>query len=134
MESHQTWEERVAEAIEEGCEVIAPNNLPIMCQRAFDGALLEHEHASHPDYMFPIKSRYFGNDPEMLEEIKEFGNDTETHAVIYCDGIVAVTMYECNYAMWYTKDGTGIGRYVEKDWRIIEEDLVKLRALYKERT
>jgi hypothetical protein len=48
-----TWAEMVAAARDDGATEYRPNGLPVACIRA-DGALLEHEHADHPDYLFPV--------------------------------------------------------------------------------
>ena len=56
--SNQSWEARIAEARAAGAPIFQKNGLPIVCQRGFDGALLEHEHADHPDYKFPVDVEY----------------------------------------------------------------------------
>jgi hypothetical protein len=58
-----TWEKRVAEAMARGATVFQKNNLPITCMR-HDGALLEHEHADHRDYKYPVKVEFVGDKPD----------------------------------------------------------------------
>lgn len=102
---------------------------------------MEHEHADHPDYRFPVVVEYCGSDPLQFAWCTDEGivpmtaeeaeaHRTETHALIYTDGVVAVTMYECTYAMWYVRDGSlagGSGR-VRGEWELTAESLVKIRG------
>jgi hypothetical protein len=122
-----SWECRVNEAKNSGCKEILPNNLPIKCITGY-GLLLEHEHGDHPDYKFPVEVAYIGPvgedqiaDFELLtgrhasneDEVRSFY--TEVHALIYTDGSVALTLYECNYAIWSVETGECLGgRYVNK--------------------
>ncbi len=64
----QTWEERVTEARAEGAAVFQKNGLPIRCMRGHDGALLEHEHADHPDYKFPVEVEFVGEKPDTFHD------------------------------------------------------------------
>jgi hypothetical protein len=66
-ESMSCWEERVAEAMANGAIVFQKNNLPIVCMRS-DGALLEHEHADHPDYKFPVEVEFVGERPDTFHD------------------------------------------------------------------
>lgn len=95
--------------------VIAPNGLPITCWRA--DAHLEHEHADHPTYLFPVVAQIDGE-------------EWETHALIYTDGGIAVTMYEYCYAAWYVRDGELMGGSLwEKGAiRLAPESLEKIRT------
>lgn len=124
----------IAEAEANGGPVICPNNLPVTCIRAYDSAMLEHEHADHPNYKFPVMVDYVGNDPESFARMlgpngEEYLDNTnaenmrhECHALIYTDGIIAVTLYECCYAMWTVKDGKLVGGHLwEKgEWLLCE--------------
>lgn len=99
-----------------GGTVHTPNGLPIRSVK-FDNSMWEHEHGDHPDYKFPVVIEYVGaigpadqEDYRMCsgedgteEQIRSFRG--ETHALIYSDGHVAVTLYECTYAMWSLADG-----------------------------
>ena len=62
-----TWEERVAAAKAEGMPVFQKNGMPIVCQR-HDGALLEHEHADHPHYKFPVEVEFVGSKPDAFHD------------------------------------------------------------------
>lgn len=84
----------IQSAKDAGGRVHCPNGLPIRCIK-HDNTMLEHEHGDHPDYKFPVTVVWGGNDRE-----------TETHALIYNDRTIAVTMYECCYYMWLLRDGT----------------------------
>lgn len=130
------WNEQVEALRASGSRVIAPNGLPIVCIK-HDGTLLEHEHAEHPDYKFPVMIDYVGDDPvdqwidgdgnvfpmspEEAEAMKH-----QSHALIYADGCVAITLYECCYAMWYLRKGEfGGGSLWSKDWKMSEESMAK---------
>jgi hypothetical protein len=62
-----TWEKCVAEAKAKGVLVFQKNNLPITCMR-HDGALLEHEHADHRDYKYPVKVEFIGDKPNTFHD------------------------------------------------------------------
>lgn len=108
-----SWECGVEIAKTEGGQVFTPNGLPIRCIR-HDGNMYEHEHGDHQDYKFPVDVEFQGDitedhrkDFEMMcgRPAKDDGEvrdmNGQTHALIYTDGSVALTMYECCYAMWY---------------------------------
>lgn len=140
----KSWDDQVRELRESGAKVIAPNNLPIKVIR-HDGTLLEHEAAEHPDYKFPVTAEYIGTGPvDCL--IDEHGNEIplpadieeslryETHALIYADECVAVTIYECCYHMWSLSKGKELRNpfsISRTDWRLDSESLNKIKA-YKE--
>ena len=105
----------------EGGVVFTPNGLPIKCIHA-NGNMYEHEHGDHPDYKFPVKVEYIGpigedeihdytmmtgKEPSDEEAIRRFFS--QTHALIYTDGTVAVTLYEARYAMWLVNSGKYLG-------------------------
>lgn len=135
-----SWDCSVEEAKRSGGVVHAPNGLPIRCVK-HDGSMYEHEHGDHPDYKYPVQVLFTGevtddhrHDYEMLcgkppendDECRRlFG---ETHALLYTDGNVALTMYECCYAMWYCLDGAcGGGRFWKPgNWKL---DLTTLRPI-----
>ncbi|MDB5716154.1 MAG: hypothetical protein JWO15_3551 [Sphingomonadales bacterium] len=138
--AERTWEDMVAEAIAEGYAVHCPNGLPIKCIGRM--MLLEHEHGDHPTYMFPVEVEYIGpisegmrSDYEMMceappvcdSDVQDFF--TEIHALIYADDNVALTLYECNYAMFSLHSGLGIaGRYVNSQRKLTPEALNNIRA------
>lgn len=108
------WECQIGLAKSLGGKVITPNGLPIACIKA-NNDMLEDAHADHPDYKFPVEVKYIGTEFYIEDEVLMFGRDLteaerlrsrdETHALIYTDGCVAVTMYECCYAFFYLRDG-----------------------------
>lgn len=128
-----SWSCQVAQAKEGGGKVITPNNLPIGCIKA-DGTMLEHEHGDHPDYKFPVTAKYVGPPPPPLEERDPntcYEERLEMHALLYTDGCIALTMYECCYAMWSLKEGFVMSGFLwgKKEWQFTPEALAKVRAL-----
>lgn len=134
----------VEDARKLGGPVITPNKLPICVIRGFDGALMEHEHADHPTYIFPVKAEYAGllTEADRDDYSSMTGNfdepvpddlvrrwKRETHALIYTDGAVAVTLYECCFAMFHVKDKgelAGGSLWKPKEWRLSAEDVTKI--------
>jgi len=104
--------------------------------------MLEHEHGDHPDYKFPVEIEYVGAvdsdmhaDYEMMcskagteEEVRDF--QKQTHALIYTDGSVALTMYECCFAMWYLRKGEcgGGSLWKSKYWKLSDSSREKILA------
>lgn len=97
--------------------VFAPNGLPICCWRA-DGAELEHHHADHPTYLWPVEVEFVGplTEEHHLHDYRACGGVDmseaairsffgECHALIYRDEYVALTLYEFRYYLWSLKDG-----------------------------
>lgn len=131
------WEERVAAARARGGRVIAPNNLPITCIRA-DGTLLEHEHADHPDYKWPVEVEFVGEIPPIPEDWCDMhdewraGFDPESQALIYSDGYIAVTLYESCYIMWVLASGKGCGMLARPNWKLSKESRDKIASLRNE--
>ena len=126
-----SWECHVNEAKANGGQTYLPNGLPVGCIR-HDGNMYEHEHGDHPDYKFPVTIEFIGKKPEDLPEWDHSYSD-ETHALIYCDGWVAITMYEHCYAMWYLhRNEFGGGSLWGKkgEYRIKQESLDKIRERY----
>lgn len=106
-------------------KVIAPNGLPITCWRA-NGDELEHPHADHPTYRFPVDVEWIGKgwEPD-LEPV-------ETHALIYTDDFIALTISECCYALWALSDGEGQGSLWKRgEWRLTDDARAKIRAEVK---
>lgn len=66
-EKDPSWNERIERALAEGGQVFRKNGLPIVCLR-HDGALLEHEHADHPDYKFPVEVEHAGDKPDTFHD------------------------------------------------------------------
>jgi len=63
----QSWREQVEAARKEGGPIFQKNGLPIRAIR-HDGALLEHEHADHPSYLFPVTVEFAGEKPDFFHE------------------------------------------------------------------
>lgn len=119
-----SWDCHIAHARELGGKEITPNNLPIVAIRGSDNALMEHEHAEHPDYKFPITVKYFG-----AENKQDFPD--EIHAIIYCDGYVVLSLWEYTYHLFDARTGVYLNpnRFWYKDYKIASASL----KLIKER-
>jgi hypothetical protein len=138
------WDCYVAAAKELGGKTIAPNGLRICCVKA-DGTMMEHEHADHPLYKFPVEvevtdarllKSFEDDEARMFELAKQEAyvratpfTWTESHAFIMTDGCMAVTLYETCYTMWYLGDGHCLGGFNERNkWKLTDESLEKVRA------
>jgi hypothetical protein len=122
-----SWDERVKQAIAEGAPIFQKNGLPLIVQRAYDGALLEHEHADHPSYMFPVRVVYTKEKPDDLSDWDPSFEDHD-EALIFYDAHCALTLWECCYTIWSRyKDGQALhGPTWSKDWALAPEVLAKL--------
>lgn len=130
-----SWACHIESAKAVGGVAHTPNGLPITTVRR-DGNMYEHEHGDHPDYKFPVRVNYVGKlDTDEVEEIEStFGRPVteeearkfrgEVHALIYTDGSIALTMYECCYALWYLRKGTigGGSMWKTGEWVLNPED------------
>lgn len=122
------WECQIAEAQKAGGKVVTPNNLPISCIK-FDYTMLEHEHADHPDYKFPVTVEYRGELPEGLDEW-DCSYEPETHALIYTDGNIAVTLCEHTYEVFFLGDGASwSNKNWHKDWFLTKESIDEIEKL-----
>lgn len=123
-----SWKTRVEQCKAEGGVLQTPNDLPVGCIR-HDGLMLECEHGDHADYRFPITARLIG-EPERIEGHPVEGD--ETHALIYTDGNVALTLHECTYYLWHLSRGgkllSGPTRYEVERYRLDAEDVQKVIA------
>lgn len=128
-ENYCDWECMVALARSEGGKEIRPNGLPIKSIR-HDSTMLEHEHADHPDYKFPVDCEYIGphTDRDEMETRQQ-------HALIYCDDYVAVTVFAHCYCFWHTKASgwdhepglvAGGSLWKLKEWRLTTESLERI--------
>jgi len=139
------WNCQIEDALKNGGTFNQPNGLPIACIK-HDNSMWEHEHGDHPDYKFPITVEFIGNiTEEDIQDYQLFGgtdpdeskvrlSKKENHALIYTDGMsIALSIYECCFAMWSLKDGSLMGGNLWKkgEWRIQEHDLVKINNLNK---
>ncbi len=114
----------IRSAVDAGGTVHCPNNLPINSIHA-DGSMYEHEHGDHADYKFPVNVSFIGTRPELPDWDDSY--TTECHALLWTDGCVALTMFECNYALWSLNDGSFLGgRYNDKNWRLDGLEVIKI--------
>src|ERR1019366_3328941 len=90
------WECPVAFAKKNGGKEFLPNGLPIRCIR-WDYAMFECEGGDHPDYKFPVTIEFVGEKDPL--ETYEYEYCDQTHALIYSDGFVALTLHEATYVM-----------------------------------
>ena len=111
-------------AKKEGGQIHTPNGLPIACIKV-DGTMLEHEHGDHKDYKFPVTAEFIGEKPADLPEWDN-SYEHETHALIYADGNIAVTLYEYCYAMWRLSTGELMGSPKFSGWRLTKESIDKI--------
>lgn len=95
-----SWDCHIAAARKVGGREVLPNGLPVRCITR-DGTMLECEDGDHPDYKFPVEAgrRNFVERDDERELL-------ETHAFIYTDGQMALTIYETGYFMWALRDGS----------------------------
>lgn len=127
-----SWDIQVAAATAAGGRVFAPNGLPVNCIR-HDCTMLEHEHADHPDYKFPVAVNYVGPAHDLPDW--DTSHCPESHALIYFDSCIAVTLYEYCYAMWSTANGKLMAGSLcaRSDWVLSEETLGKIHNLQQDK-
>ncbi len=144
----ENWQDRVKQAVLDGCEIVTPNGLPVRCMTA-TGKLLEIENGDHSTYIFPVIAEYTGEitqdqfedyrmqcgeagDPVTSDKVRGFMR--EHHALIYTDGVVALTLYECNYAMWIVGGSEHDGRieagsmWKACEWKLSEQSMADIKA------
>jgi len=140
-----SWDCHIEQAKLEGGKVHTPNGLPIKCIK-WNNLMLEHEHGDHSDYKFPVKIEYVGNKfPTEEEQHLEKGRlytpeemkayNCETHAFIYSDGYVAVTVSECCYAMWNLHTGECMGGstfWTKQTYKLTQDSVDKLNEFTKD--
>jgi hypothetical protein len=141
-----SWDCSVIVAKKNGGKVHTPNGLPVRCIK-WNNLMLEHGHGDHPDYKFPVEIEYIGTQrPDLDEQYAIMGRlmsasemkayNKETHALIYADGYVAVTMNECCYAMWHVRDGECCGGddriWTKKTYKLTQESIDKLLEFTKD--
>jgi hypothetical protein len=137
-----TWECHVEAVVREGGRVHTPNGLPIRCIKA-DGTLLEHEHGDHPTYMYPVDVEYVGeltdshrDDARQMTGKLDLTDDQvrrisdETHALIYADDCIALTLHECCYATWSLRRGTILSgpSWLGDKWKLTDDSLKKIKG------
>jgi hypothetical protein len=95
-----------------------------------------------PDYKFPVKIEFVGEidkgviDDYLMcsgetthDEVKLRNFNGETHALVYTDGRIALTMYECCYSLWSLRNGSLLGEhlwYKKKDFRLSQMSIDKI--------
>lgn len=111
-----SWECRVAACEAGGGERHTPNGLPVMFIRS-DGLMTECAHGDHEDYLFPVKV-IGGEDCESYPQ---------THALVYTDGRIALTLYETSPAIWSAREGRFLGGlYQSRSTRLSDESLAAI--------
>lgn len=100
----------------------APNGLEMMCHR-FDGWSFECEDGDHQDYLFPVVVEFVGVVPPHAMTCEY---QPELHALIYSDGFVALTLYECRYHLWSVTTGKPLRG--SDEYRISQASLEELRT------
>jgi hypothetical protein len=120
------WNWNIEAAKKDGGAEVLPNGFPIKCILA-DGTMLECEHGDHPTYKYPVTVEYRGEIPEDLEKW-DTSYCSETHALIYEDGYIALTLSECTYYMWRLLDGQWMSgsSWYNKSWYLTKESLEKI--------
>jgi len=127
------WGCHVGAAKADGGEIHAPNGLPVGCVKA-DGSMWECEHGDHPDYKFPVVAEFIPTSDDVGDpEDDEHDERTETHALLYNDEYIALTIYEYCYSMWSLSDGKlmhGPSWYKNwhKNWRLTEKSIKDIKA------
>lgn len=125
-----SWNCLVAQARAEGNPEHAPNGLPIRSIRA-DGLLMEHSDADHPTYIFPVEVDGKNDPGDVALGHHEY---PQSHALVYTDGRIALTMYEANYTLWSLRNGKPLGgRYQREHERLSEASCQKVREYAEKR-
>lgn len=138
-----SWACQVEEAKKAGGTVHCPNGLPIGTIK-YDNSMWEHEHGDHPDYKFPVEAVYCGPAETAPKWVSGDGVETpmteedilclrhEDHALIYSDGGIALTVFECCYATWSLRSGLLMGGslWKPKEWKLTQESVDKIRVVY----
>ncbi len=128
----EAWDKKVEHLLRQtGTRVHAPNGLPIRSIR-WDGLMLEHEDGAHRDYLFPVDAE--SSDPPEYEDGHVLWWNKATHALIYTDGNVALTLYECCYHLWHVShDGKFLmGMLHDDTWRLTVPSVEKILAWCRE--
>lgn len=129
LHNYCSWDCQVEEAEKLGGPLICPNGLPISCLRGHDNARMENAYADHPTYKFPVSAEFR---PPSPGDYSEDYHRNETHALIYVDRGIALTIYDACYAMWYLHDGRNAGGRLwmhHPHWALTEESLKKIKQL-----
>ncbi len=120
------WEYRVAECVLGGGRLNTPNGLPVMSIRA-DGLMSECGEGDHSTYLFPVAITGCTYPEDAAIGFIEY---PQTHALIYTDGVIALTLYEANYSIWSVHDGAPLGgRYQQPHERLCHASCERIAAL-----
>ena len=138
FENYCSWDCRVEKAMKSGGKIHTPNNLPIRCISG-NNLMLEISHGDHPDYKFPVHIDYVG-DFSVFDTVDELGRVVkcdqnllnmqihETHALIYSDEAMALTIYECCYTMWSLSTGLSFGGFNKaNEWKLTAASLASIK-------
>ena len=122
------WDCIVGAAKAAGGEAHQPNGLPIRSVK-FDNSMWEHEHGDHPDYRFPVTVKYIGHRQPIDRDDCSYCD--QDHALIYTDGCIALTLYECTYGIFSVETGESLAGHMWKrgDWQLTEGSLEEVRKL-----
>lgn len=123
------WNTRVEWLLRQtGTRKHLPNNLPVRCIR-HDGLMLECENGDHQDYLFPVDAES-SHAPEVVPGGPPLPFNQPRHALIYTDGNVALTLYECCYSLWHIgRDGEWISGALQDDsYRLTRDSVDKIKA------
>lgn len=123
------WDCMIAYAKANGGVAYLPNGLPIGSIRA-DGMMFEHSHGDHPNYLFPVDVDGTNDPGDAAEGFERY---PETHALIYTDGWVALTLHEDSHALWSVRSGAPLGGNLPTE-RLSEASREKVRALVARRS
>jgi hypothetical protein len=122
---------QIDEAIADGAKVLCPNALPITTITS--RYVMENGHADHPDYRFPVRVEQYmdvvekDGDMKLYEATEPTEWLLEDHALIYSDGSIALTIYECCYFMWKLTDGLSLNDKTSP-MRLSAESLDKIKS------
>lgn len=109
-----------------GTRLHAPNGLRTRLTR-WDGLMLECDGGDHVDYLFPVAAES-SDPPERGPEGQVLWWNKATHALIYTDGNVALTLHEACHHLWHLRlDGAYLsGPLHGEHWRLSVESLEKI--------
>jgi hypothetical protein len=130
---------RVASYKAAGGIAYTPNGLPIRSFK-YDGNMYEHEHGDHHDYKFPVYVKFTGSILDAAranfkilagyagsdDDVRSFLG--EEHALIYTDGVIALTLYECNYYLFSLATGELFYGSTSHNYKLANESIAKIIA------
>jgi hypothetical protein len=118
-----SWDCHVHEFLSgDDVQIICPNALPIRCLTV-TGKAMEHEHADHKDYKFPVDIE------NTLRPLEPYESGHECHAVIDVTNDLITTIYETRKHVWDRLTGTNVaGHYGHQKsfWRVSVESMTMI--------